>query len=136
MACCIGAAMAIVAVVVFGAADRALFVPPPEVAAEEFVRGLTTERFELAQKRLTSAMQEEQTPDALGAAFETIRRDTGAINRVDATPTSADGDQASATANVEGDRGIVTLMLTLQREHGLWMVDSYAIAATRAQSPH
>jgi hypothetical protein len=54
-------ALAIVAVVVFGARDGELFVPPPEALAETFARALGKARYDVAHRYLSSDTRTHQS---------------------------------------------------------------------------
>lgn len=125
----VATAIAVAAAVVLGAGDRSLFVPPPEVVAEEFARELAMARYSLAHQRMSDVVRAEHAEEQLRSRFEPLRATTGKINKVDAESMSVDDDGAMAKAIVEGDRGTMTLFVTLSREHSLWVVDSWTIAA-------
>lgn len=124
----VSVALAVVAAVVFGAGDESTFVPAPEVAAEEFARELSTERYEVAWRQMARDARQREREEHLRERFEPVLERLGKVNSVDGQETFRDGNTSTATANIDGDNGAVTLVLTMNRESGLWKVDRWDVA--------
>jgi hypothetical protein len=115
--------LSIIGGAVFAGGDRALFVPPPEMATEDFTRAVTTRRFDIAMKLLSSRRQRSETPETIARRFAAMFAAVGEVNSVDAELRWMDTDRASATATVEGDAGSLSFDFSLVRESGLWKID-------------
>ena len=68
MAAVVGVTLGLVCVAVAGGYDRFL-VPPPEAAAENFVRQITTGRYDIARHALADATAAVETPLTLRSRF-------------------------------------------------------------------
>lgn len=123
------AALALVAAVVFGAHDTALFVPPPEAVAEEFAGKLASARYELAERHLASSARHDRSAQEMEKRFEPVRRAIGPLIRAEADE-SPGGETAFATCQLRGESGTAAVRLVLRREQGLWKVESWDAAAT------
>ena len=117
------AALLIIGAAVFAGGDRGLFVPVPEMAAEDFTRSVTTRRFDIATKFLSTEQRHRETADALARRFEPLFDAVGTVNSVEAELRWMDIDRASVTATVEGDSGSLSFDFSLVRESGLWKID-------------
>ena len=113
----------IIGAAVFGGGDRALFVPVPEMAAEDFTRAVAARRFDIATKFLSTERQRSEIPEALARRFAPLFEAVGKVNNVETELRWMDVDRASATATVEGDSGSLALDFSLVREQGLWTID-------------
>lgn len=122
------AALALVAAVVFGADDMALFVPPPEAVAEDFGRELASARYELAVRHLASGARHDRSAQEIEKRFEPVRRAIGALNRAEADGSPSGGETAFATCELQGEAGTAAVRLALRREQGLWKVESWEAA--------
>jgi hypothetical protein len=125
----VAAALTLVAAVVFGARDSALFVSPPEAVAEGFGRQLASARYDLSRSYLSSDARRLETARVIEERFEPVRRRIGVLNHAEATERWSDGDRASAMCELQGEHGTVALKLVLTREHGLWAVESWEPAS-------
>lgn len=129
----VAAALIIVGVIVFGARDGALFVPPPEAVAENFGRALASGRYGVARRYLSGEQRRQQSAGDLETRFGPWKVRMGAVDDVEARELSSDGDRARAGCELKGERSAVALTMELTREHGLWAIESWeaAPAATR-----
>ena len=130
----LAAALAIAAAVVFAWRDPALFVPPPESVAEDFARKLGNRRYGLAREHLSRTAREHQSALAIEKLFEPVKSRIGALEGVEATELSRDGDRASAECELRGQHGAVTLRFALVREQGLWVIDSWSLGELGVRS--
>jgi hypothetical protein len=118
----IAAALALVAVAVFGGGDRQLLVPPPDSSAESFVRQLTTGRYDLATKYLASDLRRTVGEKDLRSRYEPLRTALGPINQVGAEIEFIGLERAGARASIAADNGRVWMPMRFTRELGLWVV--------------
>ena len=118
-----GAALILIAAVVFGGHDRSTFVPAPHAVAESFAREISAGRFELALTHLSASTRRVETPSTIERRFEEALNGAGTVNSVAAEMVEMIGDHATTQAVIEGHRGRVVFALTLVRENGLWRID-------------
>jgi len=114
--------MAGVAGVVFGLGDRTTLVPPPESAAEGFVRALETGRYGRALPYLSAAAEARVGREGVEAAAGRLRARAGEVLDVRGETLSIDGDRASARALVETRDGELVVELPMVRENGVWAI--------------
>ena len=115
--------LGVVAIAVGPGHDTTIFVSPPEVVAEEFVRKLATGRYDravdyLAYTRGAEAMVTVQA--------ESLRHQAGKINDVEGTGSVIDGDRATAKTTIRTERaGQVEWEFTLTRQDGVWRISEW-----------
>ena len=118
-----GAALVLIAGVVFGGHDRSTFVPAPDAVAESFAREISTRRFDLAMNYLAASTRRVETPASIGRRFDEALNRAGKVNTVGAEMNEMREDHASTHAIVEGEGGRVVFALILVRENGLWRIE-------------
>ena len=112
-------ALALVAVVVFGADDATTRVSPPEQVAEGFVRKVAAGRYELASNHMDHAGEESLTDlRSLGR----VMHSAGAIERVEGIPGTIAGDRATASALVKTSQTEMRFDFELVRRQGVWKI--------------
>ena len=119
-----GAALSLIAAVVFGGHDRSTFVPAPDAVAESFAREVATRRFDLAVNYLATSMRRVETPATLHRRFEEALNRAGKVNTVVAEINGMGQDTAATRAVIEGEAGQVVFETRLVRENGLWRIES------------
>ena len=123
-----GMALAIVAAAVFGAGDRSTLVPTSENVAEDFTRKLALGRYELAWRRLSSDARERERVEQLRGRFAAIAERLGGVNLIEAVAITQAENTATTSSRIDAEHGEATLSLTLSRENGLWVIDSWNVA--------
>lgn len=119
----IAAALAVVAIAVFGRGDGRTMVSPPEAVAEDFVRALERGRFPQAHKYLSAAARRRISTARLAEATESLEARIGRIEDVKGEKGWLSGDDAEASAVVKTQRAAgVRLPLRFHREAGEWRV--------------
>jgi hypothetical protein len=119
----IAAALAVVAIAVFGLGDGRTTVSPPEAVAESFVRALERGRFPQAHKYLSSADRPRISAARLAEVTARLQSRIGRIEDVRGEEGWLAGDDAEAAAVVKTQRsGDVRLPLRFHREMGEWRV--------------
>jgi hypothetical protein len=111
--------LALVGGVVFGLGDDEIFVSPPEVVAEEFVRALALGRVESARAMLARGAEPWMAARQISAS---LRSRLGRIDEVEATITERTRDTAVVRVQVEGERSDADFRLSIVRESGAWSV--------------
>ena len=125
MLAAVAVALGMIATAIGSGGDRSLFVPGPETVVEDFTRLIVTRRFDLAPKYLAKDRKHAESPGTLANRFAPLFPAVGKVNTVDGQPRWMEGDRASATATVGGDRGSVSFDFSLVREKdGLWRIDT------------
>jgi hypothetical protein len=123
----IAAALAIVAVSVFGLHDTSVLVSPPDVVAETFVRELGMSRYELARHYLARDVKAHTSVDDMRSSFEPVRQATGRPDQVETAPPPDAGDRARVLATLEGRRSTAAMYVDLIREAGVWKVATWPL---------
>lgn len=119
----IAAALAVIAVAVFGLGDGRTMVSPPEAVAENFVRALECGRFPQAHKYLSAEARRRISDARLAEATERLESRIGRIEDVKGDEGWLAGDEAEAGAVVKTrTAGAVRLALRFRREMGEWRV--------------
>jgi len=88
--------------------DRELFVPPPDVVAESYVRAIVTGRYSQARTYLTD--ESSVSDDELRALDHSL----GEPTEVEAETLSRDDSSALATVRVSGGDGSHAIAFTLE----------------------
>jgi hypothetical protein len=114
--------LALVAGVVFGLGDDEIFVSPPEVVAEEFVRALALGRVEPARAMLARGAEPWTSGETMREASASLRSRFGRVDDVDATVTERTRDTAVVRVRVDGERQDADFRLSVIRESGAWSV--------------
>lgn len=121
------AGLAVVAAAVFAGGDRSVLVPPPDAVTEAFVRELAMERYEPAQRYLSSDVQRQISPSALAASFEPLRARTGRPDQVITREVFRRGDRARVFATLEGREATASMYVDLVRERRLWKIGGWPL---------
>lgn len=111
--------LALVGGIVFGLGDDEIFVSPPEVVAEEFVRALALGRVESARAMLARGAEPWMAARQVSAS---LRSRLGRIDEVEATITERTRDAAVVRVQVDGERRDADFRLSIVRESGAWSV--------------
>lgn len=114
--------LALVGGIVFGLGDDAIFVSPPEVVAEEFVRALALGRVESARAMLARGAEPWMAGEVARQISASVRSRIGRIDEVEATITERTRDTAVVRVQVEGERSDADFRLSIVRESGAWSV--------------
>jgi hypothetical protein len=116
-------ALALALGAVFGLGDRAVLVPPPEMAVEEFIKALSRKRWEPAREYLTAELAGQESRGALQDFAKGLEQRIGPIEDVKGEPFFATAHTAEAVADIRtADGGSARLRLPLALEHGLWRI--------------
>lgn len=116
------AALALIAIVVFGGGDRQVLVPPPDAVAESFTREVVEGRYQLASKYLSRDLRKRVSAADLRRRFRPVRAQLGPPHTVAATLDWLGNEEAMARAMVDTSRGSAVLSLSFTREQGLWVL--------------
>jgi len=115
-------AMAVAGAAVFSG-DRETFVPPPETVAEEFLRGVTTGRYEPARSRLSDDARGGGDAEDLASLRAVLESRVGRVSRVKGGRAEIDGNAAMAEVEITSASGSVRdVQVRLVRRHHLWFV--------------
>jgi hypothetical protein len=109
------------------AGDRATFVPPPESAAENFVRQLMAGRYDRALPLLSRHAAVTADTAKLETLGTDLERSVGnRVTQVDGEPLEMKSDIAEAMVTVFGRaQARTTITFALVREKGLWKIDGW-----------
>jgi hypothetical protein len=88
-----------------GTGDRVVLTPPPEAVAENFVRKLVTERFDVAREQLSDEARAKLSAAALEAASRGLKARLGEIEDVLGERAELQGDRAEAEVILTDARG-------------------------------
>ena len=97
--------------------DRALFVPPPDAVAEQFVRSVVTKRFDQAQACLAKPV----STDELRELQKTIEQRTGDPWEIEAETVTRGDRSALVHVQISSGKGSEALSFALQFDTG-WKV--------------
>lgn len=114
--------LALVGGVVFGLGDDEIFVSPPEVVAEEFVRALALGRVESARAMLARGAEPWMAGEAAREISARLRSRLGHVDDVEATIRERTRNTAVVRVQVEGERSDADFRLSIIRESGAWSV--------------
>ena len=103
--------------------DRGLLVPPPEAAAENFLKAMTEHRYTRARQHLAGDLR-DTAPDTLAALERSVEQARGPVQKVQGRGAVIAGDESTARASIDFENGGQDLRLPLRREKGLWKVSS------------
>jgi hypothetical protein len=116
--------------------DRGVLVPPPEAAAENFLKALAEHRYTQAPHHLAAGLNQTE-PGELAALHASVERAHGAVEKVQGEDASVTGQESTARVSLRFPYGPRDLRLPLRREKGLWKVASLdplrALAASAAE---
>jgi hypothetical protein len=119
----VAAALALIAIVVFGLGDATVFVPPPEATVAGFVRELETKRYERAISYLSEERRGKIRPQTLKELTDRLRQRTGEITEVRGEKGWIEGDRAEASARLKTELlGPISLKFALSRKEGIWSI--------------
>ena len=116
------AALGLIAAIVFAAGDSRTLVPPPESAAEGFVRQIAASRYRQTRQYIASDAEGDLSPGRLEAWHREFETRHGTIGRIGDETTTVSENDATVRLQVHARGGSVTLSVSLQRKHGLWKV--------------
>lgn len=102
--------------------DKGVLVPPPEAAAENFLRALTEHRW--AQARTHLAADRRVPSSDLAALERRLEQARGPVEDVRGEDADVAGDAGMARASIQFSSGRVDVALPVRREKGLWRVAS------------
>ena len=115
-------ALGLVAGSVFGLNDEALFVSPPEVVAQEFVRALADGHVGSARSMLSRDGDRETSNEEIRRISDDLRSRLGRLEDVDASVVERRLDTVFLRARVRGERDTSELTLPAVRELGEWSI--------------
>ena len=116
-------ALGVVGLAVGPGHDTRLFVSPPEVVAEEFVRHLATGRYDRAVKHLAETAGAEAAVTVQGKA---LRARAGDVNNVEGEAGTDSGDLATASTRImTSDAGELEWTFSLVRRDGIWRISEW-----------
>jgi hypothetical protein len=115
-------ALSLVSGIVFGLGDDALFVSPPDVVAQEFVRALALGRTESARSMLARGAESRMSNEAAHEVSASLRSRLGRVDEVDGTVAERARDTTAVQVHVDGERGDADFRLSMVREYGAWSV--------------
>ena len=117
------ASLLLIAGAVFGLGDRGVLVSPPEAVAENFMRALSTGRYDMALPYLSDGLARTTDAASLKAYKDRLEAKTGAIEEVKGENGRILGEQAVADAVLKTERaGEVTVPLRMERSEGEWTI--------------
>jgi hypothetical protein len=119
----VAAGLLITAAAVGPGRDRGVLVPPPEAAAENFLKAMAEHRYTQAPQYLAAGVKGTE-PGELAALHASLERAYGAIEGVQGEDASIAGEESTARASLRFAGGPRDLRLPLRREKGLWKVAS------------
>jgi len=117
----VACALAVVGAAVGSGRDKGVLVPPPEAAAENFLRALTEHRWAQARSHLAADLRGTASRD-LAALEEGLERGRGPVAVVQGEDAAVAGDTGTARAWIGFKTGRMLLDLPVRRERGLWKV--------------
>jgi hypothetical protein len=103
--------------------DDGLFVPPPEAAAESFLRAMAEHRYARARGHLAAGLESIE-PGDLAALQARLERARGTVENVHGQDAVVTGKESTARVTLRFSGGDGQLDLPLRREKGLWKVAS------------
>jgi hypothetical protein len=116
--------LGLVAAIVVAGGDTRTFVPPPESVSENFVRSMTTGRYDRALKYVDPGAA--ISGNVVRREAERLRERGGAVNHVEGEPGTIRGDTATAAVVVRTERaGDLRLTFSLVRKHHEWRIDAF-----------
>jgi hypothetical protein len=118
-----GAALLVIAAVVFGLGDRSVLVPAPEIVAEGLLRQLKTGRHEQIQQYISDPARATLTPQRLREWFDDLERRIGRVQEIQGEYAVSRGDGADAVVRITGELRGVTVRLPVIRQYGQWAID-------------
>lgn len=127
-------ALGVVAGSVFGLNDEALFVSPPEIVAQEFVRALAGGHVGSARSMLTRDGERDTSNEEIRRISDDLRSRLGRLKDVDASVVERRLDTVLLRARVRGERDTSELTLPAARELGEWSI-TRASDLARVASP-
>src|SRR5687768_5951537 len=128
-------ALGLVAGSVFGLNDEALFVSPPEIVAQEFVRALAHGHIGSARSMLTRDGQRDTSNEEIRRTSDDLRSRLGRLDDVDASVVERRLDTLFLRTRVQGERDTAELTLPVVREFGEWSITRASDMAGLAGPP-
>lgn len=117
------AALGLIAAIIFAAGDSRTLVPPPESAAEGFVRQIAASRYRQTRQYIASDAQRDLSPGRLEAWHREFESRHGTIGRIGDEPPTMSQNDATVRLQVHARGVSVSVSVSLQREQGLWKVN-------------
>ena len=115
--------------------DRGVLVPPPEAAAQNFLKAMAEHRYTQARQHLAAGLKETE-PGELAALHESLERAHGAVEKVQGQDAWVAGEESTARVSLRFSGGPRDLRLPLRREKGLWKVASLDSLRALACKPY
>lgn len=106
--------------------DRTILVPPPEQVSESFFKQVQMKRYSRALPLLEVSLKREVTPYVLSELRREVESKIGTIQKVKGEKGFINGDTASATAQLKGEKKSMQIEVRLMRQQGVWKVSSVA----------
>ena len=117
----VACALAVVGAAVGSGRDKGVLVPPPEAAAENFLRALTQHRWAQARSHLANDLRGIASGD-LASLEEGLERGREPVEAVQGEGASVAGDTGTARAWIAFGTERADVDLPVRREKGLWKV--------------
>jgi hypothetical protein len=119
----VACALAVVGAAAGPGHDKGVLVPPPEAAAENFLRALTEHRWAQARGHLAADLR-RTAPSELAALETSLEKTRGSVENVEGEDAVLAGETATARASIDFSTARVELHLPFRRQNGLWKVAS------------
>ena len=130
-------ALGAVAGAVFGLGDDEIFVSPPAVVAEEFVRAMAHDHTGAAWSMLSADAERATTQAQVRELADTFQARFGSLDDVRGVVTERKHDSALVRTRVDGTRRSAERVLLLVRDHGQWGVARASdVLGDTADVPH
>ena len=115
--------LGLVALAVGPGHDTTIFVSPPDVVAEEFVRKLATGRYDRAVDYLAETRGAEATLTVQG---KSLRDRAGKVNQVEGLGAVIDGERATALTRITTEKvGQLEWRFRLIRQDAVWKISGW-----------
>jgi hypothetical protein len=128
-------ALGVIAGSVFGLGDDELFVSPPEIVAQEFVRALAYRHYGVARGMLTRQGERDTSTGELRRISDALRSRIGRLDDVTAVVVERSLDTAVLRVELKGERASAALRLPAVREFGAWSVSRVSDVAGGGEQP-
>ena len=128
-------ALGVVAGSVFGLNDEVLFVSPPEIVAQEFVRALGDGHVGSARSMLARDGERDTSDEEMRRISNDLRSRLGRLGEVDASVVERRLDTLFVRMRVQGEKDTAELTLPAVRELGEWSITRTSDVAGLAGPP-
>jgi hypothetical protein len=115
-------ALALLAVAVYALDDETLFVSPPEMTTDEFLRAISLGRFGATRDRLSRDAQRSTSDQDIARVTRAFQARVGRVHRTQGEPLRHRGDTLLVRVAVEGERTDPDVLVRMVREEGAWSV--------------